>query len=130
MLGVAALTSRSQRPSMKEKATLSQELRTSRFPATHVLVGYYGQYRRSCHSECMTVTATTSCRTSGKGTALPPLPPLRTGRASFPASGSSLYERPSRDAAFSTTNPSLCTCRWQLGCSSTRLLIRSSPPYA
>src|SRR5258708_6395236 len=30
---------------------------------THVPVGYYGQYRRSCHSECMTVTATTSCRT-------------------------------------------------------------------
>ena len=29
----------------------------------------------------------------------PPLAPLRTGRASFPASGSSLYERPSRDAA-------------------------------
>jgi hypothetical protein len=44
---------------------------------------------------------------AGKGAALPSLPPLGTGRASFPASGSSLYERPSRDAAFSTTIPSL-----------------------
>jgi hypothetical protein len=34
-------------------------------------------------------------------------PPLRTGRAPFNASGSSLYKRPSRDANVSTTNPSL-----------------------
>src|SRR5277367_5547298 len=31
---------------------------------------------------------------SGKGAALPPLPPLRTGRESFPSSGSSQYKTP------------------------------------
>ena len=31
---------------------------------------------------------------SGKGAALPPLPPLRTGRESFPSSGSSRYKAP------------------------------------
>jgi hypothetical protein len=31
--------------------------------------------------------------------------PLRTGRESFPSSGSSLHERPSRDAGISTTEP-------------------------
>ncbi len=31
----------------------------------------------------------TSCRTSGKGTTLPPFPPLRTVRATFTAHGSS-----------------------------------------
>jgi hypothetical protein len=63
MLGVPALTSRSQRPSLKEEATLSRQLRTPQFLVTHVPVGYRGQYRESCHSECMTVTAATSCRT-------------------------------------------------------------------
>jgi hypothetical protein len=82
MLGVAALTSRSQLPSMKEEATLFRELRTPRFPATHVPVGYYGQYRRSCHSECMTVTATTSCRT------------LTFGSAAWPPAEPSCHERP------------------------------------
>ena len=31
---------------------------------------------------------------SGKGTALPPLPPLRTGGESFPSSGSSRFKAP------------------------------------
>ena len=35
-----------------------------------------------------------SAQWSGKGTALPPLPPLRTGRESFPSSGSSRYKAP------------------------------------
>jgi hypothetical protein len=34
-----------------------------------------------------------------------------SGLASFPASGSSLYERPSRDAVLFNTIPSLWTCR-------------------
>jgi hypothetical protein len=44
---------------------------------------------------------------SGKEVRSPSPPPLRTVRASFPAYGSSLHERPSRDAGFATTNPSL-----------------------
>jgi hypothetical protein len=48
---------------------------------------------------------------SGKEARSPEPPPLRTVRASFDAYGSSLYERPSRDADFATTNPSLWTCR-------------------
>src|SRR5215468_5703910 len=44
---------------------------------------------------------------SGKEALLPTPPPLRTVRASFPAHSSSLHERPSRDAAFATTQPLL-----------------------
>jgi hypothetical protein len=51
MLVVAAWTSRSQRPSVKEEATSSRKLRTSQFLVTHVPVGYRGQYRGSCHSD-------------------------------------------------------------------------------
>jgi uncharacterized membrane protein len=37
----------------------------------HVSVGYCGQHRRSCHcKQCMTVTATTSCRTRTPGSAV------------------------------------------------------------
>jgi hypothetical protein len=35
-----------------------------------------------------------ACVESGKETALPPSPPLRTGRESFPSSGSSRYKAP------------------------------------
>jgi hypothetical protein len=42
---------------------LSRKLHAPRLPATHVPVGYRGQYRGSCHSECMTITEATSCRT-------------------------------------------------------------------
>jgi hypothetical protein len=37
---------------------------------------------------------------SGKGAALPPLPPLRTGRESFPSSGSSRYKAPRERSRF------------------------------
>jgi hypothetical protein len=47
-----------------EGSSSCQELRTPQLPMTHVPVGYCGQHRRSCRShKCMTVTATTSCRT-------------------------------------------------------------------
>jgi hypothetical protein len=66
------LTSRSQRSSLKEEATLSRQLRTPQFLVTHVPVGYRGQYRGSCHSECMTVTAATPCRTRTTSSAAGP----------------------------------------------------------
>lgn len=50
--------------------------------------------------------------------------PLRTVRASFPAYRSSLYKPPpcGRPASL------LCSCRWQLGWSRTKLLTSSLPP--
>ena len=42
---------------------------------------------------CITVTATASCRTSGKEVASPPPPPLRTVQAPFDAYGSSIGQR-------------------------------------
>ncbi len=44
----------------------------------------------------------------GKEAALPPPPPLRTARESFPSSSSSLHKRPLRDAA-AFVRPS---CTW------------------
>src|SRR5262245_46303116 len=44
-------------------------------------------------------------RRSGKEVRLPSPPPLRTGRAPLDASGSSLLERPSRDAAHPVSLP-------------------------
>ena len=57
----------------------------------------------------MTRTGSLSCRPvkqfapvvlSGKGAALLPLPPLRTGRESFPSSGSSRYKAPRERSRF------------------------------
>jgi hypothetical protein len=42
---------------------------------------------------------------SGKGTALPPLLPLKTGRESFPSSGSSRYKARVSGAGFTTFSP-------------------------
>jgi hypothetical protein len=60
---------------------------------------------------------------SGKGTALPPLPPLRTGRETFASSGSSRCEAPRERSrfhdgcrvAFMIQARSLLTCRSLLG---------------
>jgi hypothetical protein len=83
------------------------------FPVTHVPVGYCGQHRRSCHSaESMTVTTTTSCRTSGKEVASPPPPPLRTGRAPFDAYGSSIGQRTLRHAVCPTKEHTSTLLRW------------------
>ena len=48
---------------------------------------------------------------SGKEVALPPPPPLRTGRESSPSSSSSIHERPSRDAAASVRPSCTWICR-------------------
>ena len=48
------------------------------------------------------------CLQPGKEATLPPPPPLRTARESFPSGSSSLHERPLRDAA-ALVRPS---CTW------------------
>ena len=58
---------------------------------------------------------------------LPPCP-LRTVRESFPSYGSSLHERPSRDAAGSVRRSCAWICRWQLACNNSRLSNVSCPP--
>jgi len=75
---------------------LCRGLRTSPLPGTHASVGDCWQNSRCCHllSKSNTVSATPSCRTSGKEELLPTPPPLRTARAPFNASSSSIRQRP------------------------------------
>ena len=47
----------------------------------------------------------------GKEVALPPPPPLRTARESFPSCSSSLHERPSQDAAAFVSRSCTWICR-------------------
>ena len=67
---------------------------------------------------------------SGKSEELLPLSPLRTGLASFPASGSGFFKYQDFviDTGFTTVKFWLCTRLWQSGCNITRLSIWLLPP--
>src|SRR5271168_3449422 len=54
---------------------------------------------------------------SGKGAALPPLPPLRTGRESFPSSGSSRYKAPRERSRLHDGCPGVPPLRYRLAVS-------------
>ena len=84
--------SREARPPWVGEVTLSQELRTARSPRPHVLVGYQWSHtglrpgRKTSHNRYIRSFVSQS----GKEVTLPPPPPLRTARESFPSCSSSL----------------------------------------
>jgi hypothetical protein len=93
------------------------------------------------------VTSLVQAVVEGRDRSLLTHPPLRTGLATFTASGSSttgvregsaghftagrpcpLAPKPQSEAGFATVEPLACNCTWHTGCSNTRLDTASDPP--
>src|ERR1700723_3241826 len=75
------------------------------------------------------MTGEKSSSWSGKEAKSPSPPPLRTVRAPCNAYGSSLHERPSREAAWPVSNFLFeWICPWQLECNNPKLSNVSPPP--